>query len=150
MTHHDVINQEVSDSSICVQVFAETLPQLAETAKRFLETAQAFKPAAEPTSAAVNTTAGSDTSSSASSAASNQNSSLAPNQDSFDKDLQEIQDLFFFIVSEMLTKDSSTAVKRALLAVRKNLHVFSSDDGVIVTHMLVLLFLIHLGYQSSV
>jgi hypothetical protein len=38
--------------------------------------------------------------------------------ESFDKELAEIQHVFYEIVSELLMKDASVAVKRVLLAVR--------------------------------
>lgn len=43
---------------------------------------------------------------------------LLPNEASYDKELQEIQESFDTIVSELLTRDSSSAVQRTLLAVR--------------------------------
>ena len=43
---------------------------------------------------------------------------LPPSEASYDKELQEIQDSFFTIVSDLLTRDSSSAVQRTLLAVR--------------------------------
>lgn len=73
--------------------FAESLSQLAETAKRFLEISQGFKQA-EP-----------------------ERKDAASTQATFDKELASIQDMFYELVVEALTKDTSSVVKRTLLTV---------------------------------
>ena len=78
------------------EAYAENLALLAEAAKRFLETSQFFK----------------------------QNSDISTSdkdqlsyQESYDAELTEIQEAFYEVVVEMLTKDTSTAVRRTLLSV---------------------------------
>lgn len=80
------------------EAYAECLARLAETAKRFLEFSQIFKQNA----AEVTTT---------------EKDSLSAYQASYDSELTEIQDIFYEIVVEMLTKDVSRAVKRTVLSV---------------------------------
>ena len=52
---------------------------------------------------------------------------LPPSETSYDKELQEIQDSFYSIVSDLLTRDASSAVQRTLLAVRARLLMCKVD-----------------------
>jgi phosphoinositide-3-kinase regulatory subunit 4 len=78
------------------EAYAENLALLAETAKRFLETSQSFKQSADLNSSDKDMLV----------------------SESFDAELAEIQEAFYEIVVEMLTKGVSTAVRRTLLLVR--------------------------------
>lgn len=99
------------------EAYAENLALLAETAKRFLETSQVsnvsysssyffkfFKQSAEVMSSS--------------------DKDLLSYQESYDAELSEIQEAFYEIVVEMLTKDQSTAVRRTLLSDITRLCIF--------------------------